>query len=271
MFKTRLISSIVLMAITILIMLVGGPLLWVVLAAVSITGVYELFRVMKMEKSSMGYIGYLGVLWWGLAVAWTTDGSLTWGIPVLILLFLAELLVFVLEYPKYHANQLFASVFGVIYVAVTLFFLYLTRTVTLYGEWLVWLVFIASWGSDTCAYAVGILIGKHKLAPILSPKKSIEGSIGGIFGAAAIGALFGYVMCYVTGEPFKLIGVFALIGGVGSVISQIGDLAASGIKRCYDIKDYGKLIPGHGGILDRFDSVIVTAPIVYYLAMFILG
>ena len=141
---------------------------------------------------------------------------------------------------------------------------------TEYGIYLVWMVFIASWISDTFAYFTGMLLGKHKLAPVLSPKKSIEGSIGGIAGSALAGALFGYLFSTQVSQEVNLTVVCAVLGALGSVISQIGDLAASGIKRNYEIKDYGKLIPGHGGIMDRFDSVIVTAPIIYFLVYYMI-
>ena len=127
------------------------------------------------------------------------------------------------------------------------------------------MVFICSWVCDTCAYCVGVLIGKHKMAPKLSPKKSVEGSIGGITGSAVIGAVFAYFLQNSIHSQMNLMVIFAVIGAAGAVISQVGDLAASAIKRNHDIKDYGKLIPGHGGILDRFDSVIFTAPVIYFL------
>ena len=115
-----------------------------------------------------------------------------------------------------------------------------------------------------------MLLGKHKMAPKLSPKKSVEGGIGGIVGAALLGAIFAVAANKITGAGVNP-AQYAVICGVGGMISQIGDLAASAIKRNHDIKDYGKLIPGHGGILDRFDSVIFTAPIIYYLATFLAG
>lgn len=245
-------------------MMLGGDVLWLSLTAVSLVGVFELYRVMKMEKTMMGALGYLGVLaWWALVARLGISQA---AIPVLVVLLILELAVFVFSYPKYQAEQLFASIFGVIYVAIMLSFLYLVRENIPHGKWLVWLVIIASWGSDTFAYFVGVTLGKHKLAPILSPKKSIEGSVGGVLGAALLGTVFGLVLGSFVEMPSSAPGIFAVIGGVGSVVSQIGDLAASGIKRCFQVKDYGTLIPGHGGILDRFDSVIITAPIVYYLA-----
>ena len=105
------------------------------------------------------------------------------------------------------------------------------------------------------------------MAPVLSPKKSVEGGIGGVVGAALLGAIYAVAINrFAPGANADAL-QYALICGVGGMISQVGDLAASAIKRNHDIKDYGKLIPGHGGILDRFDSVIITAPIIYYLAV----
>jgi phosphatidate cytidylyltransferase len=110
------------------------------------------------------------------------------------------------------------------------------------------------------------------MSPKLSPKKSIEGFVGGVVGAALLGIGYAFIFGKVTGVlvDVKLVVAFAVICGVGGAISVVGDLSASAIKRQFDIKDYGKLIPGHGGIMDRFDSIIMTAPIVYYLVtMFI--
>ena len=158
--------------------------------------------------------------------------------------------------------------FGILYVAVMLSFIYQTRNLE-DGLFLVGLVFLCSWGCDTCAYCVGVLIGKHKMAPKLSPKKSIEGAVGGLAGAALLGALYALAINRWGGTTVSP-AEFALICFVGGMISMIGDLAASAIKRDHDIKDYGKLIPGHGGILDRFDSVIFTAPVTYFMAMAIM-
>jgi phosphatidate cytidylyltransferase len=139
-----------------------------------------------------------------------------------------------------------------------------------HGLVLVLLIFVSSWGNDTCAYLVGFTCGKHKMSPVLSPKKSIEGLIGGIVGSGILGAVFGIIYNnYVTDMNMAPL-VFAIIGAVGALPAVVGDLAASAIKRNNDIKDYGKLIPGHGGIMDRFDSIIFTAPIVYYMVLYLL-
>ena len=114
-----------------------------------------------------------------------------------------------------------------------------------------------------------MLLGKHKLAPVLSPKKSVEGAVGGVAGAALLGFLFATVFGGKMTELMYPRLACTLACAIAAVISQIGDLAASAIKRNHDIKDYGNLIPGHGGILDRFDSMLFTAPAIYFALLFL--
>ncbi len=116
---------------------------------------------------------------------------------------------------------------------------------------------------------MGRALGKHKMAPILSPHKTIEGAIGGVCGSVLLCVLTAVFIHYLYPEE-NLYWQFALIGVCGALLSMVGDLAASAIKRNHNIKDYGNCIPGHGGIMDRFDSTIFTAPIIYYLAAFLL-
>lgn len=270
MFKTRLLSGILLVIIALITLIMGGPVLFVTVAAISMIGLRELYQIFHIENKSLGMVGYFfALLYYALLLMnamGTLPGSLTDCCMMLFMAFLICLMaVMVFAYPKYHPSQLMAVFFGFFYVAVMLSYIYQIRLLP-DGVFTVWLVFICAWGCDTCAYCVGMLIGKHKMAPVLSPKKSVEGGIGGIVGAALIGALYALAINH-WGNAGVAVMEFAIIGGVGGAISQIGDLAASAIKRNYNIKDYGKLIPGHGGILDRFDSVIFTAPIIYYLAV----
>ena len=260
MFKTRLISGIVLVALALLLIITGGNVLLGALCVISLIGMFELYRIFKIEKEPAGVAGYIAAIVYYL--------NLLFGfIPDMMMFVLGVLVVlmfiYVFSYPKYKTEQMLAAFFAVFYVAVMLSFVYRTRMLPM-GTYTVWLIFLCSWGCDTCAYCTGILIGKHKMAPVLSPKKSVEGAVGGVAGAALLGALYAAA----TGGK---VAEYALICAVGALISMVGDLAASAIKRNQGIKDYGKLIPGHGGILDRFDSVIITAPVIYYLATLILG
>ena len=263
MFKTRLISGIVLVIIALATIISGSWILFFTLLAVSLIGMRELYKVMKVSDEHvtvLELVGYLGAVLYYIAMK-ADFGN--YGTMAIIISMILILFVYVFGYPKYHAEQVMAAFFGVVYVAVMLSFIYLTRSLP-DGKFLVWLIFLCSWGRDTCAYCVGMLIGKHKMAPVLSPKKSIEGAVGGVAGAALLGVI------YAAATQGKM-AEYALICAVGALISMVGDLAASAIKRNQNIKDYGKLIPGHGGILDRFDSVIITAPVIYYLAKTILG
>ena len=263
MFKTRLISGIVLVIIALATIISGSWILFFTLLAVSLIGMRELYKVMKVSDEHvtvLELVGYLGAVLYYIAMK-ADFGN--YGTMAIIISMILILFVYVFGYPKYRAEQVMAAFFGMVYVAVMLSFIYLTRNLP-DGKFLVWLIFLCSWGCDTCAYCVGMLIGKHKMAPVLSPKKSIEGAVGGVAGAALLGVI------YAAATQGKM-AEYALICAVGALISMVGDLAASAIKRNQNIKDYGKLIPGHGGILDRFDSVIITAPVIYYLAKMILG
>lgn len=263
MFKTRLLSGILLVVIAFLTIMAGDYVLLLTLLCVSLIGMRELYSAMGVHKEGLGLLelaGYLGeAFYYGMVLL---DFE-KYGTMAVILTLVLLMFVYVFTYPKYQADQVMSAFFGLVYVAVMLSFILLTRNLE-NGKILVWLIFFCSWGCDTCAYCVGMLIGKHKMAPVLSPKKSIEGAVGGVAGAAALGAAYAAL----THAPAM---EYAVICAVGALISMVGDLAASAIKRNRGIKDYGKLIPGHGGILDRFDSVIFTAPVIYYMAKFMLG
>ena len=263
MFKTRLISGILLVIAALLTIISGGYVLFFTLLCISLIGMQELYKAMGIHEDRTGLleiVGYLGAVLYYISLLL---GFESYGLMAVLVSLILVKFVYVFTYPKYHANQVMAAFFGVVYVAVMLSFILMTRNLP-DGKFIVWLIFLCSWGCDTCAYCVGMLIGKHKMAPVLSPKKSVEGGVGGVVGAALLGVIYAAA----TQGPMV---EYAVICGIGALISMVGDLAASAIKRNQGIKDYGKLIPGHGGILDRFDSVIFTAPVIYYLAKIILG
>lgn len=267
MFKTRLLSGIVLVILALIFIINGGYLLLTVLGIISLIGLYELYRVFRIEKSAAGIVGYIAAIVYYLNLALDFIPDIMMFVMALLIVCMC---VFVFGYPKFHANQIIAAFFGVFYVAVMLSCIYRTRELP-GGRYLVWLIFLCSWGCDTCAYCFGMLFGKHKMAPVLSPKKSVEGAVGGVLGAAVLTVIYGFIFKSSMGADIPYIIMMAGICAAGALISMVGDLAASAIKRNFEIKDYGKLIPGHGGILDRFDSVIFTAPIIFYLAENISG
>lgn len=289
MFMTRLMSSIVLVALALLTILSGGLVLAAVLFFLAIIAFRELMNACKLtgDKIAEGnpgqsgeegrnggrrlngleVIGFTGITVYYLLMAFTDERIYLF--LVLITILVAFMFLYVFTFPEYRAEQIMCAFFCVAYAPVMLSFIYLVRSLP-YGIYTVWMIFISSWICDTCAYAVGILFGKHKLAPVLSPKKSVEGAIGGVAGSALVGAIYAYFLVENVVREQEITWIFVLISAVGAVISQVGDLAASAIKRNHEIKDYGKLIPGHGGVMDRFDSVIFTAPMIYFLTLLLI-
>lgn len=264
MFRTRLISGIILVILAIGLIVAGNDILLISTALISLIGMFELYRVFKMEKTIVAIIGYISliVFYCNLRFSFMDDVMILFMATIILIMF-----AYVFTYPKFHASQIFVGFFGILYVGVMLSYIYQIRMLDK-GLYLSFLIFICSWGCDTCAYCVGKLIGKHKMSPVLSPKKSIEGAVGGVVGAGLLAALYGFVFKEQMEISTIQIWILAAITAVGGLISMVGDLTASAIKRNYDIKDYGKLIPGHGGIMDRFDSMIITAPIIFYLAFY---
>jgi len=263
MFRTRLISGIILLAITLSIVILGGDILFVTLLVLSFIGMTELYRVVKINKEFPGVLGYAaGVIFYLMLYFNLERYQMMFYIIFLMLLMFS----YVFHFPKFKIDQIAIAFFALFYVSIMLSYIYQVRMLE-DGALIVWMIFIGAWGSDTCAYCVGVLIGKHKIAPKLSPNKSLEGCIAGVVGAALLGMTYAAIIQNrLTGVENAML-VFAVIGAASSVIAQIGDMAASAIKRNHEIKDYGTLIPGHGGVLDRFDSIIFTAPIVYYLVV----
>ena len=269
MFWTRLASGIILLIIAIAAMFVGEWPLLLLLYGCSMVAFRELTKVLgcatdKKKFNALEVIGFLGVTCYYAAVYFSIDKVML--LMCIVGLFLAEMFWYVMTFPKYKADQVVAAVFSYMYAPLLLSFVYLTR-MSSEGEYLVWLILISSWGCDTCAYAVGKLIGKKKIFPKLSPKKSLEGCFGGVFGAALIGGLYGHFFVENVLPDQNVTWAIAFICAVAAVMSMVGDLAASAIKRNHEIKDYGTLIPGHGGIMDRFDSMTVTAPMIYFLSL----
>ena len=186
MFKTRLISGIILVIIAFITIFAGGPVLLGTLMLVSVIGLSELYKVVTIERTTLGYIGYLSTIVYYMLLYFELPFD---RMLFVIALLVAMMAVYVFSFPKYKCEQAVMGFFGVFYVSVMLSFIYQTRVLE-DGLFVVALAFLCSWGCDTCAYCVGMLIGKHKMAPKLSPKKSVEGAVGGLAGAALLGAFY---------------------------------------------------------------------------------
>jgi len=267
MFVKRLLSGVVIITVMGIAFAFGGYLLSVLLMLISIIGYFELVKALcsETEKRSINgpdLIAVVSIVLYYMAINFSSDTTyLIIGIGGFMVL---ELVWFVVKFPLYSSDRIVRTVFSVLYCPVMLSFIYMIRE--LEGrEFLVWMVLISSWGCDTLAYCVGSLLGKHHPFKELSPKKSTEGCIGGIIGTAILGLIFGilYVKRFMPVQYIEW--KIALICGVGALMGMVGDLAASGIKRNNNIKDFGHLIPGHGGIMDRFDSMILCGPAAYIL------
>ena len=260
MFKTRLLSGIVLVAVALLTIISGGYVLFFTLLGISLIGMQELYKVMKVREdhfNALEIAGYLGAVIYYVLMSLDFE---KYGMMGVIISFMMFMFVYVFTYPKFKAEQVMPAFFGVVYVAVMLSFIYLTRNLP-DGKFLVWLIFLCSWGCDTCAYCVGMLIGKHKMTPKLSPKKSWEGAIGGGLTTIAAGlALAPYI------DGLNIINA-AVISVIVVIFGSFGDLIESMFKRCIEIKDSGHIMPGHGGVLDRLDSILFALPVIFvYLA-----
>lgn len=264
--KTRIISGAVLIAVFAALLILGGPVLLVALFMLTIIGLYEFYNVIQHSKQHRpfritgmiaSFVLYLCLLLFQEQI-WNSHFMMSFFTILMIVL----MALCIICYPKRSVTDAALTFFGVTYVAMLFSYVYLLRTAA-NGQFFVWYIFAASWGCDTCAYFCGYYLGKHKLAPVLSPKKTIEGAIGGVLGAILLCVIYGMIIAGpVNIDPAVMLKISLLVGLVGSVVAQIGDIFASSIKRKMKIKDYGHLIPGHGGVLDRFDSLLLVAPVI---------
>ena len=262
----RVLSSAIILPIALIVFILGNKyIVDVFLSAISILCIYELFNAFEQK-------GHHPVKWVGYIAAIAI--SFLHVIPKERILMLigaiiptSVLLLFTLTITKKTKTNIIdiaITFFGVCYAVIFLIFVSLIRQME-NGVWLIWYVFFTSWGTDVFAYVVGKTIGKHHFTDI-SPKKTIEGCIGGIIGSIVCVMIYTLIL-----NTFVHIDISYLIMFVASIllsiIGQIGDLSASVIKRYSGIKDYSNLIPGHGGMLDRIDSVLFIAPFAYFILL----
>jgi phosphatidate cytidylyltransferase len=259
----RYISAIIALPLLLIVTIAGGNLFKASVIILSGIALYEYINAYKNTKSKaiLGVLGAGFLLYYPLINIYGFEYAL----PVVFLIVILSLATPIFN-KNYDVISSSVSITGFIYIVGFFSLLILTRDHP-NGDRLIWLVFIIAWCSDTFAYFAGRAFGKRKLCPIVSPKKTVEGSIGGILGCVVGVIIWGYLNQTINFEWVQLI----ILAVFGSMVAQIGDLSASLIKRYIGIKDYGKIMPGHGGILDRFDSILFVAPIVYYYIVIFLG
>lgn len=247
------------------IMYIGGDLVYILSLILSLIGLKEFYSVMKVKDyKPIAGIGYLFTLIYYLIVYLNPSFSQTSFVILGIALILFCIPVISI---KYNFVDIGITILSLIYVPIMFSFLPLVSAMH-NGKYLGWFVFIACWCTDSAAWAVGKHFGKIKIAPKVSPKKTVEGSIGGLVGSAIGSLIFGLIINNQITYVMPLYH-YIILGIIVGVVSQFGDMFASSIKRTLGVKDYGDLIPGHGGILDRFDSILFGATVVFYYVNFI--
>ena len=258
--KTRIITAAILVPLLLIILLILPKLITAILfGLLAAIAVYELLM-------GTGYIKQFRLVAYGMVMAflvslWSGFGAgHVWAVLGIVLFACVLFAEMMLSHIKLRFEKIcicFVAALLIPYLFTALVRIHADDTT---GRYFILIPFILAFLSDSGAYFAGCYLGKHKLAPAISPKKTIEGAIGGVLAAVAFMLL--YTLILQLAFDFKVNYGFALLYGVvGSVASVFGDLCFSVIKRQTGIKDYGNLIPGHGGVLDRFDSMIIVAPV----------
>ncbi|MBO5206259.1 MAG: phosphatidate cytidylyltransferase [Clostridia bacterium] len=272
--KTRTITSAFILLVTVPLIIFSQYIIYpIALAVLSLFATYEILRAIGVEReyilSVPAYILSCALPFGSFFV--TNEKSSIYLLTIAALMFFY--LIYIMGVSVFSKGRIsyktIAEVFmSITYVVVSFSALsiirYINREVGVF--WLA-LVFIVSWVSDSMAYIVGSLIGKHKLIPEISPKKTVEGAIGGVVGAIIAFLLYGLILDLAIEEMEVRYFVLAIYAAILAVVSQLGDLIASLIKREHGVKDYSNLLPGHGGIMDRFDSILAVSTILLILCL----
>ena len=278
--KTRIISALIIVAIGMSCIVVGGYATSALVLFIAIVGLHEFYKAFENKGHKPVYaVGYLFVAMLLLQILSTSPSMkelyftkvsaiahVNWFPLIQLFILLSLLTVSVFKYDKYKALDTAITLFGGYYVVyLSSFFLSIRQLDDGKGGlYMFILVILGCVSADTFAYFIGCNFGKHKLIPSVSPKKSVEGSVAAFVGSALMLTVYGFIMIQ-TGvfTEVKLLH-YPILGLIIGGLAQIGDLTASATKRYTGVKDFGKLIPGHGGILDRIDSYIFVFPIAYY-------
>ena len=256
------------------------PVLGIVIAAVSLLASYEIQHVAKIENKLLMIINIVLAAFMPFAYEYKLFSKLPFPTYVLAIVYVIAMMFIMLgNYKKTKFEDVVMSMFCGVIVPYVMSTITLLRNLCLSRPdlfqqshifFIIFMALLSAWLNDAFAYFVGRKFGKHKLAPNISPKKSVEGAIGGILFCDLTAVIIGLIFHFCV-MPDANINFWALIllGVIDAPVSILGDLSFSLIKRSYGIKDYGSIFPGHGGMLDRFDSIIFTAPVLVAINQFI--
>lgn len=255
----RILTSVIGLIVFFAALLSGNVVFSIAVAIVTLGMLYEMYRAVNAGI----FLSVMGII---SGVVLFAGATLGWLLPALLFSMMLFMTASVFLHGKVDYKTVYSSAFVGWYVV--LFMMCIPMLNREYSIFATILVFLCAWVTDTGAYFAGYFFGKHKLIEKVSPKKTVEGAIGGVCMCALGCGIYALILQYGFHEPVSYM-KFVLLGVVASIVSQIGDLVASCIKRDSGVKDFGRIFPGHGGILDRFDSVLFVAPLVYFFVKFI--
>lgn len=264
----RVFSAIIGMAILLTVILLNNlVVINIAVTIIGLIGLSEFYNVFKKKGykpcEMIGYIFTLPILGIGFVETEIIKIFLFIVMPIILFILFCKS---IFTNMKYNIIDIAITLLGIIYVPFLISFISFICHLN-NGHYYIWYVLAAAWATDTAAYLIGIKFGKHKISKI-SPKKSVEGCIGGVIGCVAFYMGYTYYLSTVGIELNYM--AIAFLGVVASIIAQIGDFAASSIKRFCDEKDFGTIMPGHGGVLDRFDSLLMVSPFLYMFFQFMI-
>ena len=267
MLSKRILTAVIGIPVAIYLINTGGFMFVTAISILAVIAWDEYKRMMAAKGICVwSSIGFIGVLL-SLGCAWV--GNSQESVMVIFSIVFLTLMRTVVSQAEFKVTDAAFTVLGTLYISIPFSHLILLRFTEQYdyihtalgtlstGAAYLWLAFVGTWASDTFAYFVGSCVGKRKLCPSISPGKTFEGAAGGlagsIIGVAALGALFGLPLYHTL-----------FLGILVGIVAPFGDLVESALKRFTGVKDSGNILPGHGGVLDRFDAVMFSAPVVYY-------
>lgn len=270
--KQRIITAIVAFFVLLPVLIFSDTFIFPLgLAACAVLSVWEMFACVGLKNAWLFTVPLYAI---GAAfpflIRYLQDSGLLAPIAICaaVVWALYAFTVLIFSHGKYPLEAVFVASFSLLYIFVGFNAILFIHDCEPGGKYLYYICFLGAWITDIFAYFCGRAFGKHKLIPDVSPKKTVEGSVGGTVFCILVMVIFGFVVEKLVPQITANLLIFAVAGVLVAVVSQIGDLSMSVIKRKYGVKDYGFIFPGHGGVLDRFDSVIAVSALLLVFSLF---